>query len=535
MNQPAAADASSPPSVARSAGRVGAATLLSRVLGLLREQIFAALVGATPFADAFNVAFRIPNLLRDLFAEGALSAAFVPTFTDYLVNRGIADAWRLANRVLSAVMAVLAVLVLIAMLGAGPLVHAMAPGFDPEKAALTVTLTRIMMPFLILISMAAVSMGMLTSRHHFLETALAPAAFNLVSILIGATLRLAGLSPRAAVIGWSVATLLGGFAQMIVHAPPLYRDGFRFVFLLREVRNDPGIRRILTLMAPATIGLAGVQLNIFFNTIYASAEPGAVSWLNYANRILQLPIGIFAVAIATVTTSSLAHRAASKDAEGLRNTLSGSLRLVLFLTLPATAGLVTLHAPIIRLLYQHGRFNAGDTVHAAEALQLYALGLVAFASVKVIAPAFYALERPRVPLVASLTAVVVNIAFCGWAYLTQAPDSLHRWLPLGTSLTAFVNVIVLLVGFRQVGGPLRWADLWSGLWRMGVASALCGWAAILTLHGAEQTLGSQTFLANGGATLGAIAAGTVAYAAAAALLGIEELGVLVRFVRARRR
>lgn len=510
-------------SLARNAGLVGGATLVSRLLGLVREQIFAALVGATAYADAFVVAFRIPNLLRDLFAEGALSAAFVPTFTDYLVNRSKAEAILLANRLINLVSVVISLVLLVAFVFAVPLVHAMAPGFDPTKAVLTAHLTRLMLPFLLLLSIAAISGGMLTSQHHFLETSLAPSAFNVVSILVGAGLYFAGVGPRAAVVGWAIATVLGGFMQMAVHGPPLWREGFRYRPILRGSLADPGVRRILALMAPSTLGLAGTQLNLFFNTVYASKEAGAPAFLSYAFRLIQLPIGLFGVAIATVAASSLAHRAASRDLVGLRDELSRGLRLVLFLTLPATTGLYAVALPTIRLLYQHGRFTPADTVAVATSLRMYALGIFAFAAVKVIAPAFYALEKPRVAVVASLISVAANIVVNGISYLTQPTETLHKWLPLGTAVTGLVNVVLLLAFFRGVGGSLDWRRLGAGFAKMSLAAALCGVAALSAVAPLEHVFGVRSLLARVATAFGPILLGALVYAAVSALLHVEEI------------
>ena len=295
---------------ARAAGLVSALTLLSRVLGLVREQVFAALLGAGLHADAFQIAFRIPNLLRDLFAEGALSAAFVPTYARVLKEEGRDAAHRLASRLFTLLAVVLGVLVVVGIVFARPLVALLAPGFDqvPGKIELTVLLTRVMLPFLPLVSFAAVAMGMLNAEERFGPPAFAPAMFNVVAILWGVGLWASGFDAAQVAIGWAIGTLLGGIAQFVIQVPPLRAKGWRFV--PDWAPGDPGIRRIGSLMGPATIGLAAVQVNIFVNSIFASHEPGAVSWLEYAFRILYLPIGIFGVAVGTVATSGLARRAA---------------------------------------------------------------------------------------------------------------------------------------------------------------------------------------------------------------------------------
>src|SRR3989442_14439629 len=251
--------------LARAAGLVSALTLLSRVLGLVREQVYAALLGAGPQADAFQIAFRIPNLLRDMFAEGALSAAFVPTYARALKEGGRAEAHRLVSRLLTLLTAILGVLVVLGIVFAEPLVALLAPGFDdvPGKAELTVLLTRIMMPFLPLVSFAAVAMGMLNAEERFGTPAFSPAMFNVVAILWGLALWALGFDPSHGAIGWALGTLLGGLAQLAIQVPALRQAGWRFV--PQWAPGDPGIRRIAVLMAPATVGLAAVQVNLFVN------------------------------------------------------------------------------------------------------------------------------------------------------------------------------------------------------------------------------------------------------------------------------
>ena len=405
-NEPSSANKDTP-RLAVAAALISAATLLSRVLGLIREQLFAALLGASLWADAFYVAFRIPNLLRDLFAEGALAQAFVPTFKRKLKHDGVEPAYVLANRVAGTLCVVIGLIVLVAALFADDIVTVLAGSYldhDPngEKFDLTVLLTRVMLPFLPIVSLAAVAMGMLNAQDRYLAPALAPAMFNLASISMGLALYVAGVGGRTVAIGWAIGTVLGGLAQLLMQLPSLSRAGFRIRPRIDLRLRDPGVRRVAALMVPAVGGLAAVQINIVVNTMFATSEPGAVSWLNYAFRFLQLPIGVFGVAIATVTTTRFADAAADKNPRAMADQLLESLRLVLFLTVPATVGLLLLGEPIIRLVFERGRFTADDTYATAAALELFVAGLVAYASVKVIAPAFYAIGRARFAVFASV-------------------------------------------------------------------------------------------------------------------------------------
>lgn len=517
-------------SIARNATRFGAATMLSRLLGLVREQMFAALIGAGDFADAFVVAFRIPNLLRDLFAEGALSAAFVPTFTDYLTNRKREQAWALANRVVNAVVMLLGGLTLIGMIFSHQLVGLLAGGFAPEKADVASNLTCIMLPFLPVVSLSAVAMGMLTSQNKFTAPALAPAMFNVLSILVGGGLYIAGAQPSTAVIGWSVGTLLGGLAQLTIQIIPLRKTGWRYSGPFNIGLNDPGVRRIARLMGPATVGLAATQVNIVVNTYFASGVKGAPAWLSFAFRLMQLPIGVFGVAIATVSMAGVAQRAAARDIAGINTTLGTSLRLVAFLTVPATAALAVLGEPIVRLIYQHGRFHPSDTTNTAMALVWYSVGLYAYAAVKVVAPAFYALDRSRVPLIASVSAVVGNLALN--ASLFRFIESRYGLpaagtaLALGTSVAALTNFGVLIIAFKRIGGDLTAEKLWRHLAKVSLASgagAALAWISYRWLDGTVGHVGTMARLIN---TFGPLAVGGAVYVLACQLLGVAELRML---------
>jgi putative peptidoglycan lipid II flippase len=513
----------------RAAGLVSSLILVSRLLGVVREQVFAALLGAGLHADAFQIGFRIPNLLRDLFAEGALSAAFVPTYTKELADQGREAAHRLASRLLTLLGLALGALVVIAIMFAGPLVRFLAPGFDaiPGKGELTVLLTRVMLPFLPLVSFAAVAMGMLNAEQRYGAPAFAPAMFNVVTIAWGVLLWALGLPAREVAVGWSIGTLLGGLAQFLIQVPWLRRQGWRF--RPEWAPGDPGIHRIASLMGPATAGLAAVQVNIFVNSIFASHEPGAVSWLSYAFRILYLPIGLFGVAAGTIATTGLARHAAAGDLDSLRDTLRRALRMLAFLTVPATAGLIVLAAPIVRLLYERGRFTALDTERTAAALAFYGAGLVAYSAVKVLAPAFYAIGKPRVPLVGSVFSVATNLVFNVALY-----DSLgYRSVALGTSLGAIVNSLVLALAFERRIGGLRGGGLGPAFAKMGLATLvmapLAWWtAATLMLH-----LGTRGVLIQGVTALVAVGVGVAAYLGVAAALRMDELRVLVTAARGR--
>ncbi len=511
------------------ARRVSALTMLSRLLGLAREQIFALTLGAGAYSDAFLAAFRIPNLLRDLFAEGALSTAFVPTYVATLRRESRAAAYALANRVMSTLTIYLGALALLAMFFPAPVVHLVAGGFSPEKSALCASLVRIMMPFLPTVSLAVVAMGALNAEEKYTAPALASSMFNLVAIAGGAVVYFVGTSARVAVMCWATFTLAGGLAQLAIQVPPLWRSGFRPHLLPDLKLRDPGTRRIAMLMAPATLGVAAMQVNVVVNSSFASLiADGALSWLSYAFRLMQLPIGVFGVAVGTTALTHLSRDAARDDWDALRATLRRGLRLVLFLTVPSTIGLALLGVPIIRLIFERGRFTPHATIETARALSGYAVGLVAYAAIKVVVPAFYALGRTRVPVMASVTAVVVNLI---WNIATFRRFG-HVGLALGTSLAALVNFFVLVLIFqRQIRGLIT-RDLVIPVLRILAAAGVMA-AAVWFVSARIETLpgaGTAMFAVK---AFVPISVGAAVYLATARLFGVDEARGVSRLLRRR--
>ncbi len=522
--------------VARHAGMVGAATLLSRVLGLAREQVMATLFGAGFATDAFNVAFRIPNLLRDLFAEGAMSSAFVPTFTEVRKRLGDDEAWALGRQLMMTLIAVLGAVCVVGWIAAPLLVRLYAPGFSnvPGKVELTVTLTRIMLPFLPTVAVAAVAMGMLNARGRFGAPALAPAWLNVGMVAGGLALipvfRAVGQPP---ILAMGVGVLVGGVVQFACQLPALASEGFHFRW--ERLRRHTGVQRVAALMGPATIGLAATQLNLFVSTLIASLLPqGSVSWLGYAFRLMQLPIGVFGVALATVSLPRLAQAAVDRDHGALRTTLSATLRLVLLLTVPAALWLAATAVPVIAVLYEHGRFRAYDTAQTAGALRMYCIGLPAFAAVGVLTRAFYALGDTRTPVRASFVSVglgvILNLLFIGpWRGLGLA----HMGLALATSLTSITNAIQLSLGLRQRLGRLDARRMAGTLARVALAG---GVAAALSFFGVR-ALGAahHRWPVEAGIVLGLLAITVALLYGAMKVLRVEELSALEELLAALRR
>ena len=346
----------------RAAGIVASAVMLSRLLGLFRELVFAGLFGAGRGMDAFITAFRAPNLLRDLFAEGALSTAFVTVFSQKIATEGDGAAWKLASKMVTLTAIFMSFVTLLGVIFAPQLICILAPGFAPEKAVLTIALTRVMYPFILMISLSALVMGVLNAKNIFTAPALASSFFNLGSILGGVAFGW-WLDPhfgQRALFGLALGTLLGGLLQLAVQLPSLYKAGFRFVLDFRW--RDPGVRQVLALMLPAVIAASAVQVNVMVNSIFASyLGDGAVSWLSYAFRLMQLPLGVFGVAVATVTLPVVSRIAALGDMNQFRATLARAMRLAIFLTMPAAIGLIVLAQPIIAIIYQRGKFHSIDT------------------------------------------------------------------------------------------------------------------------------------------------------------------------------
>ncbi len=514
--------------LARAAGIVSLATLLSRLLGLIREQVFAAFFGAGFAVDAFQVAFRIPNLLRDLFAEGAMSAAFVPTLTRVQERDGREAAMRLANLVINFLLVTVSAICLLGVLFADRLVPWMAPGFGqvPGKLELTTQMTRIMTPFLLLVALAAAVMGVLNTRRVFFIPAIAPTMLNLA--LIAAGFLLSPLCPRFGlhpIVGMAFGVILGGLGQLMIQVPALYAHGFRWRPTVSF--RDPGVIRMVTLMAPAAIGLAATQVNIFVNTFLASLLPqGSVSWLNYAYRLMQLPIGLFGVAIATVTLAEVSRHAARREMPELKRTISFSLRFGLFLTLPATMILMALAHPIVALLYQHGRFGEGDSVQTAQALWGYAVGLSAFSAVRVLVPVYYSLGMTRVPVTISFVTIAVNIVL----NVALMHPLQHRGLALATSIASVLNFTLLFEVLRRKIGPMGGRVLARSAAKIFFASLLAAVAAFAVSAGLERPLGLTSLTARLLVVGAGLLTAGIVYLAAVFTFRIEESGPMFAFL-----
>jgi putative peptidoglycan lipid II flippase len=499
--------------------------MTSRVLGLLRDQVQAYFFGTGLAADAFVLATRIPTLLRDLFAEGAMSAAFVPTFTRYLARDGKPAAWRLGSQVINGLLVITGVLVVLGMVFAGPIVRFYGSGFadTPDKIELATALTRVNMPFLLLIAVAAAYMGMLNALRRFFIPACSPAMYNVVfiacAVILVPVFRRAGIQP---IMALSAGMLLGGVAQIVVQWPLLHREGYRHEWVLNP--RDPGLREVLMLMGPGSLGLAAAQINLLVNTWLATNEDGAVTALSYAFRLMYLPIGIFGVSVATAAIPELARHATRGSHADMRTTLSWGLRLMLMLSVPATVGLMVLAGPIVELAFQRHAFGPDSTMQVAGALLFYAPGIVGYSVVKIASPGFYSLRDARTPVLVSVTTIVANLGLNIWLDRLMG----FRGLALGTAIAANINAFLLLwLLSRRIGGVDGRRVLISFV-KIALASLAMGVAAYGTeawLHRAlPDHLLRTAELPRLIRVAGGIGAGIGVLAIAAAALRIEEFG-----------
>ena len=537
-------------SVAKSAGIVSIAVMFSRVLGLVREMVFAAVFGAGFLADAFQAAFKISNTLRDLFAEGALSAAFVKVFTDYQVKRTEEEAWRLASMVLNALAVVLCFVVVIGIFVSPYLITLLAKDFSPEKAQLATTLTQIMFPFILLVALAAVAMGVLNTKGRFGVPASASTAFNVFSIIFGLGLaywlsdgQMAGkpadvnaippIYAQWAIIGMAIGVLVGGAAQFLIQVPSLLKVGFRFSPILSF--TDKGVLQVAKLMAPAILGVSAVQIKVFIDVFLLSSIEGGNSWLPYAFRLMQFPIGVFGVSVGTASIPMLSRLAAENKFGEFRSTLSSSIRLVFLLTLPSACGLIVLSTPIIRLIYERGLFSPTSTDMTAFALVGYSIGLTGYAAIKVLSPSFYALDDVKTPMFVSLTSVMIYpfagyflMQFFSQFYVTpETPKGLaHVGLTVATSLIALTSFSLLAFMMRRRIKRIEGKEILFAFIKIAVASAVMSAVCYFSYYFLHQQFGGKGLLVKLIEVFVPIGLGGIVFIVAAKLLRISEIDKL---------
>jgi putative peptidoglycan lipid II flippase len=524
MNQSTSQTTSENDRVAKAAGVVGSATFLSRVFGYIRDMALAWFFGAGLYSDAFFVAFRIPNLLRRLFAEGSLSIAFIPVFTEYLANQGREEAFKMARSALRLLSVLLTITAVVGILISPLIIRVIAPGFagSPEKFAITVTLTRIMFPYIFLISLVALSMSILNVLGHFAAPALAPVFLNLA--MIGSVFL---ISPYMAdpVTGLAIGVLIGGVLQLMLQVPFLINK--EFYFWQKAKLYHPGLKRIGILMLPAVFGAAVYQISTLVDTFLASLlAEGSVSYLYYADRLVQFPLGIFAIAAATAVLPSLSRQAAEKELTDFKNTFSYAMKLVFFITIPSMVGLIILREPVVALLFKRGAFDAETTRLTAYALLYYAVGLWAFSGVRIVVSAFYALQDTWTPVRMAVISVVAKIVLSVILMQWLA----HGGLAFSTSLASMLNLGLLVWALRLKLGDLGWRNIIESVGKTMICSGIMGaavWAIALLIIPSE----GGTFSALLFGLMGSIVIGLVLYGSFSLLLKSQELEKVLAIVR----
>jgi len=537
--------------IVQAASLVGFLTLLSRVAGLARDLVVAYLFGTGSAADTFFVAFRIPNLLRRLVGEGAVAVAFVPVVTDYLTHRPRAEAMAMVRALATFMAMVLALLTAAGVLFAGPLAVLFAPGFSGAKIELTVALIRITFPYLFFIGLVAMAMGVLHSLRHFAAPAFSPVLLNLAMIACALL-----LSPRLQEPIFSLAygVVVGGVCQLLIQLPALKKFGVPLRPLWKF--SHPAIRRVLFLLLPTLFGAAVYQINIVVSTIFASLLPeGSVSYLSYAGRLFEFPLGVLVVALGTAALPSFATQVKRKDYQGLHESLRFSLRLVNLTVLPAAVGLFVLATPITVVLFHRGMFDGEAVLQTAWALRCFAVGLWSVAAVRLLSSCFYALEDTRTPVFTAAAAFIANffLSLMLMGQVTAGGEGLiektiatlsthlalvdlrHGGLALATSLSATVNLLLLGMFLRRHLGGFRWGEIAVSFTKNLLAALLMVWPVQAVAGQIDWLNPTGSLLAQSAVLLGAMVAGGVIFGVSIGLLdktGVRELAPsLFRFVR----
>ncbi len=517
--------------ILKAAGVLGATTICSRILGMARDMVVSRLFGAGMATDAFFAAFQIPNLLRRFFAEGALTAAFVPTFSQTLVQDGEEQARDLANLCFTLLTIVIGLVTLLGIICSPLIIRLMFPGFTavPGKFDLTVLLNRLMFPYLFFISLVALCMGILNTLRHFFTPAVSTVFLNIAMITSAVLLRPFFQYP---IVALAVGVVIGGVIQLALQLPVLWRKGYpirpRFQF------NHPKLRKITLLMVPATLGVGVYYLNITVGNILASLLPqGSVSYLYYAQRLFEFPQGVFTVAVAQAVLPAMSRQAAEGDLAAMKDSLNYGVRLTLFVTIPALVGLAICAEPLLSLLFMGGQFNHAMALQSARALLFYSLGLSCVALVRVLAPAFYALQDTRTPVITAFISFLLNLGCSLWL---MGP-LLHGGLALASSLSALANMSLLFWFLRRKVGLLGGTAIMRTAVRALAACVPMGAAVWWLLRLQDWSQGGQKLLKAallGGAVLVALCC----YGLAMYLFRSEEMlefsGIIKRKLRGSR-
>ncbi|HEX8947860.1 MAG TPA: murein biosynthesis integral membrane protein MurJ [Dissulfurispiraceae bacterium] len=528
--------------IARAAGVMSVATFISRILGYVRDMIVAGFFGATGSADAFYVAFRIPNLLRELFAEGATSSAFVPVLTEYQTRHGKEEANRLAGATFLFILVFVGLICALGIIFAPAIVSAIAPGFldKPEQLAHAILLTRIMFPFLLFISLSSLTMGALNTRGVFFIPALAPAVLNVTTILCVLALASRLTNP---IVSVAIGIVAGGFVQFLFQVPAFLKQGYSLINRSPEAKASsrvtrssshsfwhPGLKRIGLLIVPTTAGLAISQINIFISTILASKlAVGSITYLYYSMRLIHFPIGIFGVAMGMAVLPALSEHSARGERDKLKEDFSFALRLLFFITVPAMVGLIALRLPIVATLYQRGKFGYDATIATSDALMFYSLGIWAMVGVRVIAATFYSMQDTRTPVKVAALTMVINILL---SLLLMGPMK-HAGLAFANAIASSCNFILLFLFLRKKLGGIGTGKILTSFAKTFSAAAVMGFSGWFLSRGVMWTGHGRSF-GKAAHLGGAIAASVGIYLLVSWLVKSEELKYIMEKIRSRR-
>ena len=520
--------------ILKSASIITLVTIISRILGYVRDQRLTLLLGTTAGADSFIIAYRIPNLLRRLVGEGAMTASFIPVFTGYMAEKSREELWRFANRVFWTLALILAILTVLGMVFSSQAVHLFTfLGKGPTQWQQAVDLNRVMFPYIFFIGLAALAMAILNCFHVFGLPAATPILLNvtMITFSIGAVWRYFNNPALALAVG----VIVGGTLQFLIQVPLLVKQGMSFAPSISF--RDAGVRAVGRLMIPGFFGIGVAQINFFVDTIFATAAKmpeGSVIALYVADRVMELVLGGYAIAVATAILPMMSHQAAAHDYEALKKTFAFSLRIVSYITIPAAVGLVILREPIIRVLFEHGEFTQASTALTAHALLFYALGLPAFAAVKLIVPAFYSTKDTKTPVRVAAYAMAINILL-NFLFLKTFFQTFYNGGPaMATTLAGYFNFLMLFVIFRLRYGRLGTLQIFASMVKIIICSALMGllcWAMVTYSHFANLV----SFLPQLGVFIATIVAATVAYIGLTWLLRCPEVEEVYGIARRRER
>jgi len=458
--------------IIKAAGIVSLGTLFSRITGLVRLQIIAYIFGYSQATDAFWLAFTLPNLLRALLAEGALSTAFIPVFSEWYSKRGEKEAWRLANNIFNILFLLSGLTVLVGVVFAPFYVPYFGIGFreNPKQLSLAVYLTQLMWPFLLFVSLAALVMAILNCREQFNVPAFAPVFFNIVLIIFALL-----FASKIGIYSLALGVVMGGFLQLVFQIPSLIKKGFRYQFSLSW--KDEGVKKVFKLILPATLGSITLQMSVVITRIFASTlPPGGISGLQYAMRLIQFPLGLFPIAISTVIFPKLSLLTATGDKEGVKETVNMGMKMVFFLLIPSTVGLIMLRKELISLLFQHGAFSGQDTLITSGALFYYSLGLFAMGGVMILTRAFYSLQDVITPFKIFVITLLVNVIF---NFVLIGPLE-HKGLALSTSLSVIFNMALLALLLKKRIGSIGGYSILISFVKTVCISILMGGGIYLT-------------------------------------------------------